>query len=80
MCGMQYLPVCYPDGSEARIGDVLQLRGERSTVEDVITERNFAQWGLDRRGVMLLNASFGRIFIRSSDFEDEEVVFVSRGA
>lgn len=74
---MPHSPPCYPDGQEARAGDVVMYHGERSTVEVVIVGDLMAEWGVAEAGVMLQNASFGRVFVADTS-ADEDLAFVSR--
>jgi hypothetical protein len=76
---MPHSPLAYPSGPEARAGDVVTYHGERSTVELVVVDELVAEWGVEESGVLLQNASFGRVFIPASGF-DEDFVYVSRGA
>jgi hypothetical protein len=74
-------PVRHPDGKSALVGEIVELHREKSVVEHVLTTpADFTGWGLDQPGVVLVNDSFGRVFIGSADCadEDSEVVFVSR--
>lgn len=76
---MPHSHITYPEGSQAQAGDVVTYHGERSTVEVVIVDELLPEWGVDEPGLMLQNASFGRVFIPASGF-DEDFAYVSRGA
>jgi hypothetical protein len=74
--------ILYPDGTAARVGDVVREHGETLTVEDIVTESRLAEFGVDAPGLMLIGLPYGRLFLSVSDFEDEDggLVFVSRQA
>ncbi len=76
---MPHSPPCYAEGHEALAGDVVMYHGDRSTVEAVIVGSLIAEWGVAEAGIILQNASFGRVFV-SDTSTDEDLVFVSRGA
>jgi hypothetical protein len=76
---MPHSSLPYPSGTQSRAGDVVTYHGERSTVELVIVDELVAEWGVEEPGVLLQNASFGRVFIPASGF-DEDFTYVSRGA
>ena len=69
--------ITYPEGPQARAGDVVTYFGERSTVEVVIVDDLIAQWGVEEPGLMLQNANFGRVFVAASGL-NEAFVYVSR--
>jgi hypothetical protein len=75
---MSYLSITYPGGPEARARDIVTYHGERSIVELVIVDQLIAEWGVEESGLMLQNASFGRVFVPASSF-DEDFAYVSRG-
>jgi len=57
------MSVRYATGEEALVGDHVVYLGEPSHVEDVIdTKASRESWGLEQRGVMMTNSSFGRVF------------------
>lgn len=74
--------VLYRDGTEARVGDVVQDHGNTLTVEDVVTASRLADFGVDAPGLMLVGPPWGRLFVSVDDFEDEDggLVFVARQA
>ena len=72
-------PACSRRRARARAGDIVTYHGERSTVEVVIVDELLTEWGVDEPGLMLQNASFGRVFVSAFDF-DEDFAYVSRGA
>jgi hypothetical protein len=46
--------------------------------EVVIVDDLLPEWGVEEPGLMLRNATFGRVFIPASGF-DEDLAYVSRG-
>jgi hypothetical protein len=80
MCFMPDDIICYFDGTEARIGDVVCDHGDTLTVEDVVTPSCLAKFGVQTPGLMLVGLPWGRLFRSINDFEDEDggLVFVAR--
>ncbi len=76
---MPHSHISYPEGLQARAGDIVTYHGERSTVEVVIVDQLITEWGVEEPGLMLRNASFGRVFVPESGF-DEDFAYVSREA
>jgi len=72
--------LCYLDGTEAMVGDIVTLQGERSTVETIIDKTEAKVWGMEKPEILLQNKTFGRIYIDYDDFEGQEVVFISRSS
>jgi hypothetical protein len=71
----------YPDGSEARAGDLVLLdRGERtgrvSTVIDSAPEMR--AWGLDEPGLMIESEFYGLLFLPQSAFDHDEIKLISQ--
>ena len=75
---MPNVPIRYPGGPSAEAGDVVVYHHERSTVEVVVCGDLLAEWGVQEAGLMLQNASFGRVFVPESGF-DEDLSYVCRG-
>jgi len=75
---MPHAPIKYPDGTAAPVGDIVRLNGELSTVETLIAGGDCAVWGVEESAVLLQNESFGRVFIGSSCFAEEDLLLVSR--
>lgn len=73
-------PIRYIDGTDARIGDAVDLDGIPSVVEDVIdSPEKMAHWGLVHRGLMLRNEQLGRVFQPVDSVEWDACLFVKRG-
>lgn len=74
--------ICYPDGTEARVGDMVRYFEETMTVEDVVTESRLREFAVRAPGLMLVGSPFGRLFLSVGEFEDEDgsLAFVSRKA
>lgn len=53
----------YPCGTLARLGDIVNVDGMTSTVEDIIvTTQKQQSWDLDEPGIMLKNIQMGLFF------------------
>ena len=73
--------VCYPNGVEARTGDIVwsdEGRNVRKVVEVVATRGQCARWGVDECGIMLARhiGAFdlgGMLYIGRASFEEEGV-------
>lgn len=73
--------VCYPNGVEARVGDIVwsdEGRNVRKVVEVVATREQCARWGVDECGVMLAwhIGAFdlgGMLYIGRAFFEEEGI-------
>jgi len=78
---MPSISIRYDSGDEAMAGDQITLYDEASTVEAVInTDEAMAEWGVIEPGLMIVNKSFGRVFIANSCREEGEIIFLARKA
>jgi len=72
----------YADGTEIKIGDsVLIERGKTPAVVTLIIEsiEDQKECSVREAGIMLQSPAFGLVFLPSSTFSTDSVVFVGRG-
>ncbi|HEX8310230.1 MAG TPA: hypothetical protein VF614_02860 [Chthoniobacteraceae bacterium] len=73
--------ITYPDGSEVRVGDSVELHHRTYTgiVRHIIDSPNeIKAWNLEEAGVMIDTSYGGLVFHPRSDLTSEEILFVSR--
>jgi hypothetical protein len=75
--------ISYPDGTEARVGDVVALaHGKHTgTVKHIIeSAADIGAWNLDEPGLMIDTSYGGFVFHPTHQLTDDEIMFVSRAA
>ena len=71
--------VRYSCGTEAKIGDIVDLDGTPATIEAVIASpKDMATWGLGERGLMFKTKNMGLMFHAESSDCWPENVFIRR--
>ena len=71
----------YADGTEVKVGDSVMIENGRTpgTVAHVVGPNDIRGFNIDEAGVMIKSAPVGLLFIPVSIFDDEGIVFVTRG-
>lgn len=73
--------IAYPDGTEARVGDVVALahRAHTGTVQHVIeSAAEIESWNLEEPGLMIDTSYGGLVFHPKHSLTIDEIEFVSR--
>lgn len=72
----------YPNGEPIEVGDfVLFERGKTPGTVVVVVEgpAQFAEWNVEKSGVMVRSAPFGLVYLPAETLADDPILFVSRG-
>lgn len=78
---LRELMICYPDGTEARIGDIVRLAHDTDSgvVREVFSSIEQARaWNLTETGLMIDSEQTGLTFYPVDSLVDDEIRFISR--